>query len=218
MTRLYVVVEGWSEESFVNKLLVPHFSLRGVGMHAMKVLLPGGGRGGGSNWSAWARHLRNLMRQHDGPDMRFSTMLDLYRIPSDTPGWTAPGASSGPIRADALLAGIRTQFPDRRFIPYIQVHEFETLLFVNLPELQRIAPDVVEPRRFRGLVRDVAGVEPEDVNDGSTTAPSKRITACTSGFQKTIHGVQATENIGLPELRRQCPRFHAWITALELAC
>ncbi len=215
MIRVYAVVEGATEERFLNSVIVPHLADRSVFLQPMQVLRGGGMRGGGQSWQTWERHLKRLMSQEKGTDVRFTSMLDLYAIPKDTPGWTPPGSDAGPQRADRILEAMRDRLPDRRFMPYVQVHEFEALLFVDLTVLARQAPDIVDSGLFEQLQSSVVGVEPEDVDDSPTGAPSKRIEACTRGFRKTIHGIQAVDEIGLSRLRQDCPRFGAWMSALE---
>jgi hypothetical protein len=62
---------------------------------------------------------------------------------------------------------------------------------------------------------EVAGSAPEDVDDGETTAPSKRLECHIPGFRKTLHGPLATSDTGLRALRDQCPRFDRWVECLE---
>jgi hypothetical protein len=142
-------------------------------------------------------------------------MLDLYRIPTDTPGFTPPDGQ-GEGRAEAMLRAIRTQFnDDSRLLPYIQVHEFEALLYSDLSALTRVEPTLFPANQVRDLVSAVAHLAPEAVNEGEASAPSKRILASMPGFDKVDHGVPALEAIGLGNLRAKCPRFHAWIQMLE---
>jgi hypothetical protein len=212
--HVYAVVEGSSEERFL-KFVAEHLANRGIWLIPMQVQRGGGVRGGGSSWQPWHRHITTLLEQHKGHDVRTTTMLDLYAIPRDTPGWAPPGSASGPQRADAMLQAIAGQIQDWRFLPYIQVYEFETLLFVDLDVLARQAPDIVDPKRLTALKEATKRLAPEEVNDSPMTAPSKRIGACATGFRKTIHGLDAVKSIGLARLRAACPRFAAWMTQLE---
>ena len=47
------------------------------------------------------------------------------------------------------------------------------------------------------------------------TAPSKRITQILPHYNKVVHGPQIAQTVGLPTIRRECPRFSAWVTRLE---
>ena len=103
----------------------------------------------------------------------------------------------------------------RRFIPYVQMHEFEALLFsdparfatgINRPELQ--ADFYAIGSRF---------ATPEHINDSPDTAPSKQVIGVFSGYerQKPLLGVLAALEIGLPKIRQECPLFSAWLAQLE---
>jgi hypothetical protein len=215
MMRIHAVVEGSSEEEFLKTVVAEHLIIQEIDLHPMQIKLGGGGRGGGSSWQRWQQQITTLLKEQKGHDVRVTTMLDLYAIPKDTPGWTEPGSASGPQRADAMLQAIHEQVGDRRFLPYIQVYEFETLLFVDLDVLVRQAPDYVDTKKIAALKKKTKSLAPEEVNDSPMTAPSKRIEACARGFRKTIHGLQAVKSIGLLRLRTACPRFDAWLTRLE---
>lgn len=56
---------------------------------------------------------------------------------------------------------------------------------------------------------------PEEINDSSDTAPSKRLQILIPGYQKPLMGVLAALEIGLETIRRECPLFANWIKKLE---
>jgi hypothetical protein len=72
------------------------------------------------------------MKEDNNPDCWFTTMFDLYALPNDFPGFD-----------DSLKTGdkyewvrmLEKQFGKdinhHRFIPYIQLHEFETLVLAS---------------------------------------------------------------------------------------
>lgn len=213
--RVYVVVEGHSEERLAQQLLTPHLAARGVWLYPMRVPVGGGGRGGGSRWAHWDRFLRRLLREQTSSVVRVTTLLDLYAIPEDTPGYTAPRPRAGAARADRMLAAMEASIGDSRFLPYIQVHELEALLFVDLGVVADVVGSLSGRRALLRLAQDVAGVGAEEVNDGPLSAPSKRIFQCLPDFRKTLQGIDALERIGLPRLRAGCPRFGAWVDRLE---
>ena len=102
-----------------------------------------------------------------------------------------------------------------RFIPYIQLHEFEGLLFNNIEVFNaQIAPN--EFRNYDDLVRTINEYpNPELINDGKTTAPSKRLQNLIIGYNKPVYGSILADSIGLPRIRAKSPRFNNWITTLE---
>jgi hypothetical protein len=63
----------------------------------------------------------------------------------------------------------------------------------------------------------VAGFRPEEINEGATTAPSKRIIRHLPVYErsKVRVGAAAAAAIGLPALREKCPHFNDWLSRLE---
>ena len=62
-------------------------------------------------------------------------------------------------------------------------------------------------------VRRAGGVEL--VNEGRSTAPSKRIKSVWPGYVKTIDGPAIAGLVGLEGLRGSCPHFAAWFGWLD---
>lgn len=93
------------------------------------------------------------------------------------------------------------------------MHEFEGLLFsdcvgfshgIGRPELES---------KFR-KVRDQFAT-PEEINDSSSGAPSKRIKALIPEYEKPLLGPLAALEIGLDRIRAECPHFDDWLGRLE---
>ena len=101
----------------------------------------------------------------------------------------------------------------RRFIPYVQMYEFEGLLF---SETKRLAAGLyaheLEPEL--SAIR-AAFSTPEEINDSPETAPSRRILALLPSYDKPLSGSLAALEIGLPRIRQECKRFDAWVKGLE---
>ena len=100
---------------------------------------------------------------------------------------------------------------DRRFIPHIQLHEYEAYLFTDISVLENYYED--RKRDFVRLKRSVDPLgSPELIDDGQESAPSKRIIACVPQYEsdKLTVGVQAATRIGLPAIRDRCPHFASW--------
>lgn len=55
---------------------------------------------------------------------------------------------------------------------------------------------------------------PEDINDSTETAPSKRLIQKTN-YRKTTHGPNIAEEIGIEVLREKCGGFDEWLVRLE---
>jgi len=103
------------------------------------------------------------------------------------------------------------QNQDRRFIPYVSMHEIEALYFSNpaiLAQETKIKQVVID-----SILQNC--VEPEAINDNPKTAPSKRLEQHSSTFRKTKNGIAIAQAIGIPQMRKQCPLFNEWIKKLE---
>lgn len=71
----------------------------------------------------------------------FTTMFDLYALPNDFPDYEAAKALGEPYkRVAALETAFAKAINDERFIPYIQLHEFEALLFCGIEHLAKRYP------------------------------------------------------------------------------
>jgi len=72
-------------------------------------------------------------------------------------------------------------------------------------------------RGLKLLRAEVGNLNPEEINDDPSTAPSKRIIRHIPVYEKNKVrvGASAAAAIGLPLLRSKCPHFQSWITQLE---
>ncbi len=143
-------------------------------------------------------------------------MIDLYGIKKieEFPGYEHFKNLRGRQKAVAMETAISQDFGHHvRLIPYIQLHEFEALLFSD-PSM--LASAIGQPKlasEFQAVRDSVSN--PEEINEGIQTAPSKRIERIYPAFDKTKDNIHATKAIGLSTLRGACPHFHAWLSQLE---
>jgi hypothetical protein len=215
--RLHILVEGQTEEAFVKTVLAPHlahFHVWAVPIIVMTSKAPSGKRQkGGGDWLKWKRHLEILLGDDPGDGVSVTTLFDLYGLPGNFPDLDEARRLTNTVaRVEALEHAMAAAVEDRRFIPYIQRHEMEALVLVNLDGLAAL----VEPDDGVDALRaDIGDTAPEDVNCGDETAPSKRLIRFVPGYQKTIHGPLVIEATGLARLRAACPRFHGWVFKLE---
>jgi len=214
MIRLYALVEGQTEETFVNLVLVPALRMKGVLMTPTQITT---GRkeiafkGGISGYKEVKSNLNLLMRY---PESWFTTMVDLYALPDDFPGYADCKRRGDPLlRVECLEQRLKDDVAHPRFIPYIQLHEFEALLFSDPSQFERAFPGA-SPSVIRNLAKVLRRFPtPEHIDD--RRPPSKRIQDLLPDFRKTVAGVQIAERIGLAELRRQCAHFNQWIDRIE---
>ena len=217
-TRLYVNVEGQTEKEFVDKAIKPHLSNYEIDVRPRLVVTNRklGCRGGVVSFEVFRSDLVRLMKEDGGAEARFTTMIDLYALPKDFPGWERANTAKGAPEKVALLEGaLSDSFDDSRFLPYLQLHEFEALLFCDLRELsQRISGSQTG---LALLQNDVGNLGPEEINEGAATAPSKRIINYIPIYEKNKVRVGASTAIaiGLERLRSLCPHFNSWVSRLE---
>lgn len=223
MVRLHVFAEGRTEQTFADTVLKPH--LANLGVYVSKPVLIAHARkkgrvhrGGGRNFTAMQRDIQRRLKQEAGNEVFFTTMIDLYALHHNFPGFeTAEALRHDPYqRVESLEKAWLDETGDRRFIPFIQLHEFETYLFSDVSQLTPFFDNA--NARIARLRREADEVSsPELINDGAHTSPSKRIIAEFPEYEglKATAGPQAAERIGLKTIRSRCPHFAAWLHRLE---
>jgi len=222
--RLHLVVEGQTEETYVNRVIVPHLATLNVWADVRVVEAGRRGclihRGGLCEYAKLRGDLVRWMKQDDHPDVFFTTMIDLYglgALKDSFPGWQAAGLISDPYRKVAELeAALARDIGHQRFLPYLQLHEFEALLLASPAHLG--VEFVEHHQEIRDLEAIAAGfASPELIDDGPDTAPSKRIIAKLPQYKglKASAGPIVAEKIGLAVLREKCRHFGEWLSQLE---
>jgi hypothetical protein len=218
MIRIHVICEGQTEEMFVNEVLAECFLPKNICLIPALIGKPGH-KGGNFRFE---RLLTDVRARLLGDATAYcTTFFDFYGLPESFPGKEeAKEIDEMPRKADCLLAALSARLqaelgeaPLRRFIPYVQMYEFEGLLFSH-PE--RFAQGINQTDLGDSLqkIRD-AFDSPEAINNSRATAPSKRICKLYSGYEKPIHGSLAAIEIGLDIIRQECGRFDEWLKRLE---
>jgi hypothetical protein len=124
-------------------------------------------------------------------------------------------AGSPTVRVEHVEATWAASVRDRRFLPHIVLHELEAWIYA--------APPRLEPWMFDDDAEVIAEISaiaaahrtPEDIDEGSQTAPSKRLLRAFAPYQKTLHGLLALSAIGIDGIRSACPHFAHWLECLE---
>ena len=219
MKRVYVVVEGPTEESFIKEVLAPILWPREV--YLTPIILGSPGHQGGR--TSYARVKKDVVVQlKQDPTAYCSTMLDSYGLGKGFPGTPLPPnlpnldkvtsieqAVMGDIVA-SLPASLR---PDVRFLPYLQLHEYEGLLFSNPVAF---ANGIYKPN-LAGQFQTIRCQfqTPEDIDDDPNTAPSKRVVQLHPSYRKPLDGTRGAQAVGIAIMRQECPHFREWVERLE---
>ncbi|MDE2762563.1 MAG: DUF4276 family protein [Gemmatimonadota bacterium] len=220
--RVLAVVEGPTEERFVKGLLAEPLGRRGVFITARRPGHPGR-QGGVPPWRNLQRELVGLLKED--ANRHVTTMFDYYGMPVSWPGREEARNSSHAEKAELVEQAMLHRIGEAlggdprtlRFIPYVQMHEFEALLFSKPQLLAEVVSGERHTRRVpQELERIVAAFgSPEEIDDNPDTAPSKRILALAPQYQKVIDGNLAASRIGLAAMRRKCPHFAGWVGRLR---
>jgi hypothetical protein len=224
MGRLFIVCEGQTEEQVVYSLLMPFFWSNGE-IEVTPLLLPTRFgvaarryKGGWNNYNRAKDFIRRHMAQHSAAHVWHTTMLDLYAIPEDFPGLDrARGASDPYEKVIRLEEAFYADLADDnlwRFVPNLQLHELEALLLVDVDCLEGVFPESAE--NVRRLREHIGSQNPELVDDGPDSAPSKRIGRWVPEYTaaKPTAAPLVLEAIGLERLLAECRHFKAWIELL----
>jgi len=216
MNRIRVLVEGQTEQAFIKEVLIPYFDTRQIYLHAVKLRRQGG-------ITPYQRAKEVIVRSlKEDAALICTTMVDFYGMPADWPGReNANRCQSCTEKADLVegdilkdIAGhLGDSFNPKRLMPYVQMHEFEALLFSSPLKLAESLGDKKLSSIFLTIRNEFS--TPEEIDDHYDTCPSRRIEGVFEGFRKTINGITAAGRIGLEKMRQECPHFNDWITKLE---
>ena len=216
MNRIIIICEGQTEQEFCNTLLQPHFNNQNITLQAPLIKKT---MGGIANWNVLKREIETYLRREK--DVLVTTLIDYYGIKDSHgfPLWAEKQAIADKNqRLDELEAAMQADVDENlrpRFVPYLQLHEFEGLLFsdkqafyTTFNEDELVGEDELE-QTFTDFDN------PEMINDGVETSPSHRLKRIISGYDKVVYGCCLAEAIGLDKMRQKSPRFDNWLQKLE---
>lgn len=173
-TRVNVLVEGQTEETFVRELLAPHLVPYQVYLTPRIIETSKGHRGGVVSYGKIEHQLRLWCRQDSAATV--TTLLDIYGLPPDFPGlgqWnTGLPAAPQAVRLEACLAASVAR---PNLIPHLQLHEYEALLFSDVTAFDYAGVSQSTILAWQNELAQVDG--PEDLNNSPRTSPSKRLIA-----------------------------------------
>lgn len=204
MKRVYIVCEGQTEETFVNRILKNEFLQKRVALIAIHC-------GGVSRYSIIKKKIQTLCRSDR--DAVITTMLDYYGIPSSLPGYHDRVVGTIYDKVHYLENRMKEDIAEENFIPNLILHEFEALLFSDPSAFKQCN---VSDRVVNELIKINSAAEtPEHINNDPNTAPSKRILKLYPEYIKTLHGYKIARIIGTNVMRRECKHFNEWICRIE---
>ncbi|MCY4519519.1 MAG: DUF4276 family protein [Caldilineaceae bacterium] len=199
MIRIGLAVEGDTEVKFIEEVVAPQYIEQNY--HFTPVDLEGN-----VSVDRLASKMHNLGHTFDA----VTSLVDFY-------GFKKKGDRSAADLEkevqDRLATRLGGHFDSRYVFPYVQVHEFEGLLFSDVAPFEQVFG-------YTGLAGELQAIRqecgsPEDINDSEQTAPSKRLAQLIPGYRKNLFGVRLASAMGLACIRTQCPRFDGWMTRID---
>ena len=214
--EVYAIVEGKTEQIFIEKVLQPYLAQKNILIYATQISKPGQ-KGGDVKFSRAINDIGQHLKQR--ADTCVCTFVDYFRL-KEWPGIDKVSPDAAPdqiakIVNKATKHAVAERFPElqteRRFIPFLAVHEFEALLFSDSHILARKLR--IQASEIERVIKQY-GI-PEAINHGSNTAPSKRLENWDNTYKKTTTGIAIAEETGIDTIRAKCSLFDAWLRKLE---
>ncbi|WP_038178651.1 DUF4276 family protein [Vibrio rhizosphaerae] len=216
--NVYAIVEGKTEQVFIERVLQPYLALKNIFIFATQISKPGQ-KGGDVRFTRAKQDIGNHLKQRT--DTLVTTFIDYYGT-KEWPGLTDIPVGSMPAQiADHLNRATKQAVNDlygdvrseERFIPFVAMHEFEALLFSDSEVLANELG--IDEQGVKDVLTECG--EPESINNGPETAPSKRLNGWTASgkFPKTTMGITIAQRIGIQTMREKCPVFNQWLETLE---
>jgi hypothetical protein len=216
MKRIIMICEGHTEQAFAKTNLQIPFLNKNI---QLEVPLIKASRGGIVKWQRLKDQIETHLKAEK--DACVTTFIDYYGMYDkyQFPGWDKAHDIVDRNKCmdsleQSMLRDIDPQF-QHRFIPYLQLHEFEGLLFNDIDVIKSQIPpeDLTGMEELEKTINDYPN--PEMINSDKATSPSHRLERIIRGYNKVVYGNIIAEAIGLERIRAKSPRFDNWITKLE---
>lgn len=213
MKRIEIIVEGQTEQEFISSVLAPYLYDHGIMLVTpICIRTSATGRGGFINYNHLKNDIKRALSSRD-TDLVVSMFVDYFRIPMNRmPGYDIWMNEQNHFRQVGMMeAEIGNDIADWRFIPYIQMHEFEALLFSDDAGARKYWTS----EKCQKVDKIIAAFDnPECINTSPDGAPSKRLLDISPDYQKILDGNIFALEIGIDKILAQCPRFASWVQKL----
>ncbi|MBN2134198.1 MAG: DUF4276 family protein [Acidobacteria bacterium] len=217
MKKILVLTEGQTEERFVKDVLCPeclHYQvyLQPVVLATKRAKTGNKFRGGVSTYGKIRNDALKLLG--DTGAAAVTTFIDYYGLPADFPGRRELPVGSCYRKVEHLERCFADDINDQRFVPFLMLHEFETLLFADIEVMsEAFHSNETKFSKLKSILQSYNNIE--EINDGSDTHPSRRIQSVFDDYHKALHGPLITGRIGMEKIRAACGHFNDWLKKLE---
>ena len=212
---LIIIVEGQTEEEFIKESFAPWllghdiFDVRPIPIRTSQRQ-----KGGNINYRKFKNDVIRFLKSEN--EVLVTSLIDFFRLPTDFPEFKNAQKLNGSERqVEYLENALSDDIGEARFLPYIQMHEFEALLFTDLRGFVQLPG--ISPRQrlaFEKILQDYPN--PELINNDPETAPSKRLEKIYPAYKKVLHGNYILLENSLSAVFEKCPRFSKWAHHLVL--
>jgi hypothetical protein len=210
MKTVIIICEGPTEEVFCRNLLSQY--LQNSCRIEIRLL------GGNCNWQRIRDMAEKALKQQK--NALVTTFFDYYGVKTKKfPNWKETvGINKANVREriEILENGMIEEIDSNlryRFIPYVQLHEFEALLFNNI----EVFDEMFEFEQYdRAELLNIFNEfpDPEMIDQGTETSPSHRLIKIIPAYRKVIQGNAIAEKIGIEQIRQKNKHFNDWIEQL----
>lgn len=212
---LNILVEGATEREFVSNVIYPYLLDRGISnVRTITIETSPGYKGGDVRYLArFKPYIQKILSGKE--DLIVTSFIDFYRLRNDFPNYDRiKTLRTTEEKVSLIEQGCLEDVQDDRFIPYIQLHEFEGLLFSSPNGFNELFPDLPPSNRKELLATIEQFPNPEMINDRPEFAPSKRLEKLIPHYQKPLYGSMIALENGISSIIEKCPRFNNWIQTL----
>lgn len=218
--RLNITAEGQTEERFVKDSLATYLGDFNISADVRRVLTSKDKRksyrGGLLSYTKAKNDIQTWLKEDNKPESRFTTMFDFYALPEDFPKFLeAKKIQNHYEKMTFLEEAMKEDINDARFIPYIQLHEFEALVLANPRNLEIEYFEHEKAISTLEAILEKYNGNSELINDKRETAPSKRLLKLIPEYDKVAVGATLAGLEGIDNLKEKCQHFGDWVNKLE---
>lgn len=216
MNSLLILVEGPTEKEFISDVLTPYMWQQHqvvVTATIIKTKVNRKGKDHKGGFVKYAKTKKEILKLIHNSNGLVTTMFDFYQLGDDYPGMNELTNSMETIEKVNLIEGRwQKDINNKWFIPNLQLHEFESILFCDITPWEMLFDDEEAINHIEFVINQYSN--PEEINDSPQTAPSKRIENIFKNYNKPAYGALIAGQIGIPTISKKCPHFNSWLSKI----
>ena len=220
MIKVLILVEGTTEEQFVKKVLSTYFIpqdylLIPILIPTKTVLAGPNFKGGYITYPRIIKEIRKLL--NDKSATAVSMILDYYKFPGKSKILESIQKSETTCYGKVMIIeeNLIEEINNPKFFPYLQLHEFEAMLFSDIDCMEYEYPGREKDIKKLSHSIDKKFNSPEEIDENEP--PKRRIISVFPDYKKAKVrvGPIIANKIGLNKIREKCPHFNEWLLKIE---